>query len=149
MKCSGVATTPEIAEQFLLINANVDVMDLLPQVKVPTLVMHASRETRVPCALGQEIAAGIPGAKFVALDSRNHLILADEPAHRAMADAIADFLGEKRIRGPLPGTATLGQRLEGVVGGVQRNWLLKLVVIAGTLVSAGLAFLQLWRMMHH
>lgn len=143
-----VATTPEIAAQFLLINANVDVMDLLPRVKVPTLVMHATRETRVPCALGQEIAAGIAGAKFVPLDSRNHLILADEPAHRAMADAIANFLGEKRIRGPLPGTATRGQRVEAAVGAIQRNWLLKLVVIAGTLVSAALAFWELWRRLH-
>ncbi len=143
-----VATTPEIAEQFLLIHANVDVLDLLPQVRVPTLVLHAVRETRVPCALGQEIAAGIPGAKFVPLESRNHLILADEPAHRAMSDAIADFLGEKRIRGPLPGTATLGQRAETMIGAVQRNWLLKLVVIAGTLISAVIAFVQLWRMLH-
>ena len=143
-----VATTPEIAEQFLLINANVDVLDLLPQVKVPTLVLHAVRETRVPCALGQEIAAGISGAKFVPLESRNHLILAGEPAHRAMVDAIADFLGEKRIRGPLPGTATLGQRAESVIGAVQRNWLLKLVVIAGTLVSAAIAFVQLWHLLH-
>jgi len=143
-----VATTPEIAAQFLLTNANTDVMDLLPQVKVPTLVMHATRETRVPCALGHEMAAGIPGAKFVPLDSRNHLILAGEPANRAMADAVADFLGEKRIRDPLPGTKTAGQRLETAVGNVQRNWLLKLVIICGTLVSAGLAFWELWRRLH-
>jgi pimeloyl-ACP methyl ester carboxylesterase len=143
-----VATTPEIAAQFLLINANVDVMELLPQVKAPTLVMHAMRDTRVPCALGQEMAAAIPGAKFIPLDSRNHLILANEPAHRAMADAIADFLGEKRIRGALPGTKTRGQRVEAAVGTIQRNWLLKLVVIAGTLVSAGLAFWELWRRLH-
>jgi pimeloyl-ACP methyl ester carboxylesterase len=140
-----VATTPEIAAQFLLTNANIDVMDLMQQVKAPTLVMHAARETRVPCALGHEMAAGIPGAKFVPLDSRNHLILSGEPANRAMADAVADFLGDKRIRGPLPGTATVSQRLEGAVGSIQRNWVLKLVVIAGTLVSAAIAFWELWR----
>ena len=73
---------------------------------MPTLVLHATRETRVPVELGHELAARIPGAKFVGLGSRNHLILADEPAHRAMTDAICDFLGEKRIRGTLPGTNT-------------------------------------------
>ncbi len=63
-----------------------------------------------------------------------------------MADTIADFVGDKRLRGPLPGEATRGERLEAMLGVVQRNWLLKLIVIAGTLISAALAFMQLWRM---
>jgi pimeloyl-ACP methyl ester carboxylesterase len=143
-----VAATPETAEKFLLTNANVDVVALMPQIKAPTLVLHSKSDTRVPCALGQEMAAGIPGAKFVALESRNHLILADEPAHRAMVDVICDFLGEKRMRGSLPGTKTVGQRLEGVVGSVQRNGFIKLIVIAGAVVSATLAFVQFWRVLH-
>lgn len=61
-----------------------------------------------------------------------------------MLDAIADFLGDKRPRG-LPGARPLATRLDAVVGSFQRNWLVKLVVVAGALVSAGLAFLQLWR----
>ncbi len=64
-----------------------------------------------------------------------------------MSDAITDFLGDKRMRGPLPGTASFFQRLDAAIGSLQRNWLVKLVVIAGTLVSAGLAFFQLWRML--
>jgi pimeloyl-ACP methyl ester carboxylesterase len=143
------AATPEMAERFLVANANINIVDLLSQVKVPTLVLHPKGDLRVPFSLGQEMAAAIPGAKFVALESRNHLIPAHDPAHRAMLDATADFLGEKRIRGALPGTATVGQRIEGAVGNIQRNWLLKLVVIAGTLVSAVIAFVQLWRLLHH
>jgi hypothetical protein len=75
--------------------------------------------------------------------------MADEPAHRVMSDAIADFLGDKRMRGPLPGTAPLRQRLDAAIGSLQRNWVVKLVVVAGALVSAGLAFVQLWRMLAH
>lgn len=143
-----VATTPEIAAQFLFTNANIDVVPLMPQVKVPTLVLHSKHETRVPFALSQEIAAAIPGAKLVALESRNHLILAGEPANRAMADAIADFLDEKRIRGPLPGTKTVGQRLEGAMSGLERNWFIKFVVIFAAITGVVIFFVELWHMLH-
>jgi pimeloyl-ACP methyl ester carboxylesterase len=143
-----VATTPEIAEQFLLTNANIDVVALMPQVKTPTLVLHSKHDTRVHCTLGQEMAAAIPGAKFVGLETRNHLILANEPAHRAMSDAIADFLGEKRIRGPLPGTKTVGQRVEGAIGSVERNWIIKIVVIFAALTGCVLFFIEIWKMLH-
>ena len=67
-------------------------------VRVPTLVMHARGDLRVPFSQGQEVAAGIPGAKFVPLESRNHIILADEPANRQFFDAIASFLGDAHTR---------------------------------------------------
>jgi len=143
-----VAATPEMAERFLRANADINVAALLPKIKTPTLVLHATGDLRVPFSSAQEIAAGIPNAKLVPLESRSHLILANEPANRVMSDAIADFLGDKRLRGPLPGAAGLSERAESAVGNIQRNWLLKLVVIAGTLVSAVIAFVQLWRMLH-
>jgi hypothetical protein len=41
---------------------------------------------------GRRLAAGIPGARFVALESRNHLILGDEPAFRRFLEGIKSFL---------------------------------------------------------
>jgi hypothetical protein len=111
--------------------------------------MHTTGDLRVAYSFAQEIAAGIPGAKLVPLESRNHVVLPDEPAHRAMSDAIADFLGEKRLRGVLPGTVPMTHRLDAAVGSLQRNWLVKLIVVAGALGSAGVAFLQVWRMLGH
>ena len=143
-----VATTPEIAAQFLVTNAHIDVVVLMHQVKAPTLVLHSKYETRVPFALSQEIAAAIPGAKLVPLESRNHLILAGEPANRAMADAITDFLGEKRIRGSLPGTKTVGQRLERAMSGVERNWFIKFVVIFAAITGVVIFFIEMWHMLH-
>jgi pimeloyl-ACP methyl ester carboxylesterase len=78
-----IAATPEVAERILCLNADTNVLELLPKVCVPTLVMHTRGDRRVPFSQGQEIAAGIPGAKFVPLESRNHIILADEPANKA------------------------------------------------------------------
>jgi class 3 adenylate cyclase/pimeloyl-ACP methyl ester carboxylesterase len=59
---------------------DVDVTALLPRVSVPTLVLHARDEVRVPFEIGRRMAAAIPGARFVALTGRNHLFLESEPA---------------------------------------------------------------------
>src|SRR5215470_12531807 len=71
-----ISATPEMMERFVIEMSTINVADHLPQVKAPTLVTHCTGDVRVPCALGQEIAAGIAGAKFVPLDSRNHNFLA-------------------------------------------------------------------------
>jgi pimeloyl-ACP methyl ester carboxylesterase len=144
-----LAATPYMADRFMRANADVNVVGELSKIKTPTLVMHTTGDLRVPYSFAQEIAAGIPGAKLVPLESRNHIVLPDEPAHRAMSDAIADFLGDKRLRGALPGTAPITHRLDAAVGSLQRNWLVKLIVVAGALGSAGVAFLQVWRMLGH
>ena len=54
--------------------------ELLPQVRVPTLVMHVRDDLMVPIEAGRQLAAGIPGARFIALPGRNHLFLKHEPA---------------------------------------------------------------------
>jgi len=70
----------------------IDVRDYLSQVDVPTLVLHANRDEVVPFAAGRTLATAIPGAQFVQLDSRNHLILEHEPAWSRAAEAIRLFL---------------------------------------------------------
>ena len=65
---------------------------LLPQVNVPTLVIHARDDTRVPFEAGRRMAATIPGARFVALDGRNHLFLETEPAFGQFMEDTLSFL---------------------------------------------------------
>jgi hypothetical protein len=101
----------------------------------------------VPFALGQEIAAGIPGAKFVPLDSRNHNFLAHEPATRIFFDAVASFLGDPPFRGALPGTATFKERAQRRIAALERNWLIKAVAILAALAGAMISFLQLLRLL--
>ena len=72
--------------------SNIDVSALLGQVTVPTLVMHARDDARVPFELGRQLAANIPGARFVSLPSRNHLILEDEPAFPRFLQELRMFL---------------------------------------------------------
>jgi pimeloyl-ACP methyl ester carboxylesterase/DNA-binding winged helix-turn-helix (wHTH) protein len=74
--------------------ASVDVRVLLPLVKAPTLVMHARHDAGVPFEEGQELAAGIPGARFAVLDTANHILPATDPAWPRCARLIQDFLTE-------------------------------------------------------
>jgi pimeloyl-ACP methyl ester carboxylesterase len=73
---------------------NIDVSDLLPQVKVPTLVLHCRDEAAAPFEEGRRMAAGIPGARFVALEGRNHLILENDPGWSRFVSEISAFLKE-------------------------------------------------------
>jgi pimeloyl-ACP methyl ester carboxylesterase len=65
---------------------------LLPQVKVPTLVLHCRKDAVQPFEEGRRLAAGIPGARFVPLEGRNHLVLEGEPAWNRLLDEIRAFL---------------------------------------------------------
>jgi pimeloyl-ACP methyl ester carboxylesterase len=69
------------------------VTELLGQVRVPTLVLHA-RGDAVPFEQGRKLAAGIPGAKFVALQSNNHILLEQDPATPRFFDELSLFLAK-------------------------------------------------------
>lgn len=69
----------------------VDVLALLPQVSVPTLVLHCQNDARAPFDSGRAFAAGISDAKFVALDGKNHIIRPNEPAWGRFLEEVQSF----------------------------------------------------------
>ena len=87
-----ITTSPENAVRIMQATGEVDISDLLPQVRVPTLVLHCRNDAGVVLDEGRRLAAGIPGAKFVALESRNHLVLKSEPAWEKFIGEIKSFL---------------------------------------------------------
>jgi pimeloyl-ACP methyl ester carboxylesterase/DNA-binding CsgD family transcriptional regulator len=89
-------TSPGNAAKLLAARADVDVRALLPRVRVPTLVLHARRDDVVPLHVGRVLAAEIPGAEFVELDSANHILLEDEPAWGRFCEAVSEFTGIAR-----------------------------------------------------
>jgi pimeloyl-ACP methyl ester carboxylesterase/DNA-binding winged helix-turn-helix (wHTH) protein len=88
-----VTSSAETAVRLLDANSYIDVTDLLPKVSVPTLVIHCRDDAAQPFEEGRRLAAGIPGARFVALEGRNHLILESDPAWSRFLEEIGDFLG--------------------------------------------------------
>jgi pimeloyl-ACP methyl ester carboxylesterase/DNA-binding CsgD family transcriptional regulator len=86
-------TAPEVAARLLEARTTVDVVGLLPRVSAPTLVLHARGDEAVPLSQGRLVAAGIPGARFVELDSRNHILLETEPAWERFKTELLTFTG--------------------------------------------------------
>jgi pimeloyl-ACP methyl ester carboxylesterase/DNA-binding winged helix-turn-helix (wHTH) protein len=88
-----ISASAESAMRFYRAFGAVDASGLLSQVSVPTLVLHATDDKRVPLDQAQKLAADIPGARFVALDGRNHILLEDEPAWPRFVAEVRRFLG--------------------------------------------------------
>jgi pimeloyl-ACP methyl ester carboxylesterase/DNA-binding CsgD family transcriptional regulator len=88
------SATPWQAQRLTQLFWQIDVLDLLPRLQCPVLVLHARRDDLVPFAQAQLLAQRIRGARLVALDSANHDLLADEPAWPVLADAMRSFLQE-------------------------------------------------------
>ncbi len=89
-----ITASPENAVRIREAMDILDVSELLPQVTVPTLVLHCREDAVQPFNEGRRMAAGIPGARFVALEGRNHLILEDEPAWPRFLQEVESFLAE-------------------------------------------------------
>jgi len=87
------STTPEIAARLMKEQGQADFREVPGQVGVPTLVLHCREDGVVPFAQGVDIAAQIRDAEFVQLDSRNHILMDDEPAWSRFKDAVLEFTG--------------------------------------------------------
>jgi DNA-binding winged helix-turn-helix (wHTH) protein/pimeloyl-ACP methyl ester carboxylesterase len=87
-----VTTSPDNAARIRRANENIDITDLLPQVRIPTLVLHCRNDAAQPHEEGRILAAGIPGARFVTLEGHNHLILESDPCWARFLDEIMVFL---------------------------------------------------------
>jgi pimeloyl-ACP methyl ester carboxylesterase/DNA-binding CsgD family transcriptional regulator len=88
-----VSTTADVAGRLRAVWGEIDIRPHLPHVAVPALVAHARDEVVIPFEEGRILAAGIPGARLLSLDSRNHLPLADEPAWPVFLRELQTFLG--------------------------------------------------------
>ena len=86
-------STGEMAARLLEARAPIDVSGLLAAIETPTLVVHARDDEVCPLSEGRRLAAGIPDAQFVELDSRNHILLEDEPAWARFQEVVLDFMG--------------------------------------------------------
>jgi class 3 adenylate cyclase/pimeloyl-ACP methyl ester carboxylesterase len=85
-------TSAECAYRYFETTRNLDVTDLLPKITVPTLVMHKREDQVQPFDAGRELAAGIPGARFVALQGQNHIPLQQDPETERILEEIKLFL---------------------------------------------------------
>jgi pimeloyl-ACP methyl ester carboxylesterase len=87
-----MTTSAENAVALQLVFADINVGDLLGKVTTPTLVGHSTRDAVVPFSSGRALAARIPGAQFIAVESPNHLLLESDPGWPKYARIVEEFL---------------------------------------------------------
>ena len=130
-----VSAAPEIADRIHMTNQKVDVRGLLPQIKVPTLILHCRGDRRVPYEMGCELAALIPGAQFVTLASNNHLILEHEPATEVFFDEVAKFLGDEKPKSWKRAVRATEGKLQTMARGVETSATYKILGMVAAVAS--------------
>lgn len=91
-KIQRKTVSPEGAARLLRTFYDIDVVASARRVRCPTLVLHATHDARIPFEEGRRTASTIPGAAFVSLDSRSHVLLENDPAWDSYFHALAQFL---------------------------------------------------------
>ena len=90
------STSPENAARMMEAFGNLDVREIAPTLSVPTLVLHARGDMRVPFEEGRRLAGLIPDARFVTLEGRNHLPLEGESSFTQFVSETEAFLDADR-----------------------------------------------------
>ena len=91
-----LGATPGAAIALMRMNSRIDITDILPGIRVPTLVVHVADDVLIDVQGGLDLASGIPGARYVELPGRDHLPWG-ENGQRILA-AVETFLREPRER---------------------------------------------------
>jgi len=90
------SSSPRDALRILQTVMQADVSAQAPAIACPTLVLHATKDAIIPFDEGRLLASLIPGARFVALESANHILLEAEPAWPRFLDELDAFLPSRR-----------------------------------------------------
>jgi pimeloyl-ACP methyl ester carboxylesterase/DNA-binding CsgD family transcriptional regulator len=93
-----MSTSPANAVASRIARQAVDLVDEIPKISVPTVVLQARGDRSTTFDNAVTVTSQIPGARLVALESRNHILLADEPAWRVFVDEVTAFLEPDRRR---------------------------------------------------
>ena len=88
------STSPANAWRFLNTFADIDVVELAPQVRAPTLILSARREPDDVFEQSRLLAGLIPGSRLVPLDSANHLLPEEDPAWQQFLTEVDAFLSQ-------------------------------------------------------
>jgi pimeloyl-ACP methyl ester carboxylesterase len=95
------ATSPGMMKALYRMNEAIDVREVLPLVRVPTLVLHGTDDQLVPPAVGEYVAQRIASARFTPLPGVGHLALS--AGSNLISDSIRRFVDEVRETGAWDG----------------------------------------------
>lgn len=108
-----MSTSPENAARIVSQFDLIDVREDAAKIRCPTLVLHARGDARIPFEEGRRMAVLIPGARFVPLESRNHVLVNSDPAWKQFVDEVVAFPQTAAVHTP---DVDLAQRLSTLTG---------------------------------
>ena len=88
-----ISSSPENAARMMAEFPNIRVLDMLPEISCPTLVLHSREDGAVPVQEGKLIAARIRGSRFVELPSRSHMVAPGDAGWEQLVQEISAFIG--------------------------------------------------------
>jgi pimeloyl-ACP methyl ester carboxylesterase/DNA-binding CsgD family transcriptional regulator len=91
------------------------------KVRVPTLVFHVRGDAMVPFEAGRQVAMMIPNARFVPLESKNHILLPHEKAWSVFCKELDDFLGTDENIGTAEELSDLTERERELLDNIARG----------------------------
>jgi len=91
-----MSTSPANAVASRIARQQVDIHNELPRIMAPTIVLQAVGDRSTTFDNAVSVSSRIPGARLVSLESRNHILLGDEPARRVVIEEVAAFLEPER-----------------------------------------------------
>ena len=130
-----IAATPEIAARYVDSLADTNVERLLTEISVPTLVFHSKGDLRAPFAQGQEIAAKIPNARFIVLNTNNHILVEDEPSSQVFFDEFYSFIGQPKLGPSTANSSKAKSKFARIAMAAENNILIKLFIAIVTLAG--------------
>jgi pimeloyl-ACP methyl ester carboxylesterase/DNA-binding CsgD family transcriptional regulator len=90
-----VSSSGETAARLWESRTETDISDTARRMTRPALVLHARRDAAVPYEEGRRLAALLPDARFVTLETDNHILQEGEPAWEAFLAEVRAFLGDE------------------------------------------------------
>lgn len=90
---TAISATPENAARMERAFYEIDVRREAELVRAPVLVLHAREDATIPLEEGRLLTALIPDARFVLLESKNHILLEGEGAWARFRAEMRSFLG--------------------------------------------------------
>jgi pimeloyl-ACP methyl ester carboxylesterase/DNA-binding CsgD family transcriptional regulator len=112
-----VSSTGEMAARLWQSRAHTDISDMARRVTQPALVLHARHDRAVPYEEGRRLASLLPDARFVTLESDNHILQEGEPAWDVFLSELRAFLGEGERAPTVPADLSeLSEREREVLG---------------------------------
>jgi DNA-binding CsgD family transcriptional regulator len=120
LELQRMTSSAETAARIRRARGEIDVSEEAQKVVAPTLVLHARQDAMVPFEEGRLLASLVPDCRFVPLEGRNHILLADEPAWTALLEEIRGFLGHSE-RSSAPEAVPLTTRESDVLRLVARG----------------------------